>query len=263
MKSASQMLFDVAGCPAVDGANSSQRVLDVDLPECRCWLCGAPTADGVPWKKWQSAKFTDQNKCSAPESDCVCPACVWACSWVRPLGYPAPEAGKRGVNLRLFSHLLDARGYQYFNKAAKPSILSWLRGPHEGDWLACIADSGQKHLIPWTPINPPGLQPGYGVVYFEQRQLQLGNWALVDAMVELLTLGTTKAEVETGSYSARSWGVVRNELRRFESSFASLRGGAWFSLALWLSQRNEARWKVIDAERKERKRNGGNAQAAD
>lgn len=253
MKSVSQLLYGVADLPHVE---------HVETVNCRCWLCGAPTLFGVPWKRWQGANFTDQNKCSAPESGHVCPACVWVCSWVQPPGHTPPAEGKKGLNLRLFTHMFDGRGYLYRNKAAKPDILAWLRGPHDGEWFASIADTGQKHTIPWTPINPSGLVPGKGLVYFEQAQLQLGDWGLVDALRAILTLGVTKKEVGSGDYSARSWGIVAQEIQGFEGSWARFRGSSWFTLALWLSQRDEKRWREIDAERKARSRARKNAGTA-
>ena len=41
------------------------------------------------------------------------------------------SAGKRGVNLRLFSHFWDeATGYLYANKSDKAAMRAWLRTPH-------------------------------------------------------------------------------------------------------------------------------------
>lgn len=245
MESPTQILYKLAGYPKVE---------DVEDVNCRCWLCGSTTDRGVPWEKWQGDNFTDQNKCRVPESGFVCPACVWACAWSPPPGEPKPEKGKKGKNLRMYSHFYDDRGYLYLNKADKPKILEWLRGPRKGWWFACISDSGQKHMLPWTILNVAGMNDGIGVVYFEQRNVILGDWAVVDSMIGMLTNGVTKTEIMSGEYRPSSWIFLKKEITEFEDKFRKLRGGSWFDLALWLSQRNEEKWKEINDRRKQEKR---------
>lgn len=245
MKSVSQILYDLAGSPNVENTESTSG---------RCWLCGYEILVGVPWKKWQGANFTDQNKCSAPESSHVCQACVWACAWSPPPGAPKAEPGKKGKNLRMYSHFYDDRGYLYLNKGDKPKILEWLRGPRAGWWFACVSDTGQKHLVPWSPVNPPGGSPGTGKIYFEQRSLYLGDWSMVDSMIDLLTNGVTKAEINSGEYRSISIVYSKKKIFAFEELFSGYRGGSWFSLALWLSQRDEKKWKELDDRRKSEKK---------
>lgn len=189
-------------------------------------------------KRWQGSSFTDQNKARCVDSAHVCEPCVWCLSWVQPPGMPPPEPGKKGLNLRLFSHLHDGRGYIALNKANKPEILRWLREPKQGAWFAAIADTGQKHVLPWTPINPPGAR---GVVRFEEQNVSLPrDWALVDDMTRMLTGGVTKDEIARGDYSVRTWREFEpSTVRAFEQMRGKLRGSAWFALALWLSQRDE------------------------
>src|SRR5690606_13625636 len=109
-----RILHALAGAPEVDGC--------APVEPCRCYMCAAPTERGAPVRRWMGSTFTDQPRCACPSSDVICEACVWACSWVVPPGHEPPPPGKKGVNLRLFSHLYDAGEYRYANKADKPSI---------------------------------------------------------------------------------------------------------------------------------------------
>lgn len=87
---------------------------------------------GAPIDRWQGQNFTDQNKARCSTATHVCEACVWACSWVQPPDRPTATDGKKGLNLRLFTHVCDDRGYRSLNKANKPEILRWLREPKSG-----------------------------------------------------------------------------------------------------------------------------------
>lgn len=236
-----RILHALAGHPVFDGADEATG---------RCWLCGEEMARGLPCSKWQGANFTDQNKCRWPGATHVCEACAWACSWVAPPGFYGPHnprptkadgTPKKGVNLRLFSHLYDAGEYQALNKADKPAILTWLRAPKTGPWWATVADTGQKHMVPWAEVNARG---GYGgVVLFEESPVMLPaspeGWALVDDVVDLLTWGVTKDELLTGRYSTRSWMTCPGALRAFDAAHGRLRHGPWFELTVWLGQRDE------------------------
>jgi len=230
--SASQILHEHAGSPSFDGASS--------LPDgSRCWLCGAPAARGLESSRWQGANFTDQNKGRGLGSEHICEACAWACSWTPPPGYPPQEPGKKGVNLRLFSHFWNEGSYLYLKKDEKQRMLRWLVAEHEGRWFAAIADSGQKHTLPWTPVNycTPACR---GLVWFEERVVQLPGrtgFAMVFDIAKLMARGVTKTEIETAGYAPKTIRSCVLALLEFENKWGSQRGGAWFSLAIWLAQK--------------------------
>lgn len=231
----SQIIHRLSGSPVFAGAADG---------EGRCWLCGGEAVRGLPTAEWQGAQFTDQNKARAQGATHVCEACAWSCSWVQPPGFPPPAPGKRGVHLRLFSHLWahgEEPEYLALNKASKPAIREWLRREHPDRWFAAIADSGQKHTLPWTPVNDRSAA-GVGLVYFEERAVRLpgaDGWHMVDDIGDLLTCGVTKDEVALKHYSARSIMTERTAVAAFEAEWSELRGGAWFELAVWLAQRDE------------------------
>lgn len=227
---AARDIYRVAGSPPQEGCEDVAAA---------CVVCARDWPRTHAYKRWQGASFTDQNKLMGHGlSDRICEPCVYAHSWTAPPGYPPATDGKRGVNLRLFSHFYDERGYVFANKGSKPVIREWLRGPKRGAWWAAIADSGQKHVLPWARVNTARMR-GNGVVRFEQRDIVIGDWLMADMMRDLLTAGVTKDELSTGQFTPRAWQLAEQPLRAFEREYGGERGGGWYELALWLSQRDE------------------------
>lgn len=228
-----RILHQIAGSPAVEGCEEHF--------EERCYMCAHPSTRGALVRRWMGSSFTDQMRCAAPSSEHICEACVWACSWVQPPGHEPPPPGKLGVNLRLFSHLYSGGEYAYANKANKPAIRAFLRTPKKAPWFAAIADGGQKHVLPFAPLN---LADGYGGrVLFEEAIVELPRsaegWDVLSDTVELLTAGATKDEIERGQYRPETWLRCRDLIERFEAAHRHERGGAFFSLVIWLAQRDE------------------------
>lgn len=260
-------LHQLAGSPTQDGCEDHHA---------HCVVCAAEVARTMPYDRWQGATFTDQNKLRGHGlSDRVCEPCVWAHAWNPPPGWvPDAEAterkraakraaGKvvdeskeRPPNLRLFSHLYDERGYVYANKGDKPTLRAWLCSPKVGEWWAAIADTGQKHVVPWARRN----RGQRGVVRFEAVDVVLGSPELVTDMCSLLTTAATKEEIASGAYSPR-WQGAEQAIRAFESRWERERGGGWFDLALWLAQRDEEQVKAAQAARAEGKAKDGRSKA--
>lgn len=235
MKSATQLLYAHAsiGAPPIE---------DVEPFTGPCWLCaGTEVSTGVRVEKWNGASFTGQTRIKAPHGTHVCAPCVFFTSRTSPVPGRPPKAGKKfGGNFRNYSHLLDGTAYVNASKGEKPAILAFLRAPKSGLWFGGIADSGQKHVLPWVPLNPPGRG---GVVLFDETQVRLpradAGWQIVDDMIALLTAGATKEEISTGTYGTRAYTLARAQVERFEAEHGASRGGGWFTLALWLAQRDE------------------------
>lgn len=218
------------------------------MPECGtcesdgicCYVCSGPVARGMPVDKWMSGSFTGQTTVACPGSSIVCESCCFVMSRLSPVPGREPKEGKTlGGNYRNYSHLWeDGAGYSNASKGEKPAILAFLSRNHDGEWFAAIADSGQKHVLPYTPINPPGRR---GSVLFDEALIRLPeDLSLVSVLSQLLTDGATKEELERGDYRPATWQRLgRDRLREFEQEHGRTRG-AWFCLALWLAQRDEA-----------------------
>lgn len=236
--SATQLLHAHKHSPVVEGC--------AELQAFPCWLCGAQSQRGMSVTKWLPKTFTAQNRARAPQSISICEACIWA------------TEGKPPDTLRMYSHLFDG-DYQAPNKGGKPAMRAFLRARHTQPWFAAIADSGQKHVIPWAPVNPPGSR---GRVMFEEQIVELGDWAMLDELAELLTAGASKDDVARGDYSPFAWQRCAEQIRGFEARWAHLRGGAWFALVVFLAQRDEAAVAERQAAEKEAARLAKEAQKA-
>lgn len=157
----------------------------------------------------------------------------------------------RGANWRNYSLLFDASDavpLRVLSKGYKAEIRAWLRAEHRGPWFAAIADTGQKHVVPWTPVNIGSR----GRIRFEERELSLdpSRFGLLDDLEALLTAGATKDEVLSGDYTPSTYQRCGALVETFEARWSSERASVWWDLAVWLSQRDEA----LVAERLEREK---------
>jgi hypothetical protein len=201
---------------------------------------------------------------------------VFVCSRIAPvLGRPAKDGKKFGGNFRNYSHCYEQGwaspafgdggpagiGYINASKGEKPAIRAFLARQHEATWFAAIADSGQKHVLPWAPLNASGRA---GRVLFDEQIVSVpDDQSLVADLATLLTSGATKDEIARGDYSARAWHLCGEQIRTFERAHSSERHSAWFGLACWLAQRDEeAVQRRIDAEKEERDRRKNKGRSA-
>ena len=231
--SAASILHDRCGRPRVEGCN--------DVAATVCWHCGGELSRGMLVAKWMGASFTGQNRIRAPQSSHVCEACIWVMSRSSEVpGHPAEPGQSCGPNFRNFSHFLDGHGYVNASKGDKPTIRAWLRGPKIGHWFAAIGESGQKHVVPYAPINLSSIG---GRVQFEEDVVSLprdeDGWRVLDDLTALLTAGATKESVSSGDYNSHEWQLCRDTIITFEASHARLRNSHWFRLIVWLAQRDE------------------------
>lgn len=274
MTTACQMVYRAAGSPEVPGCGP------VAGP---CHLCGGAATRGRRVVDWMGSGFTDQARVAVPSSDVVCEACCFVTSRVSPVpGRPpgacavcrgtlsvvvVPPAGKgsrsrkgdpcpkcdgtgmnaAGGNFRSYSHGADAAGYWNASKGEKPVIRAFLARRKVGPWFCAVADSGQKHVVPFAPVNDgDGVA---GTVQFEEARVWWPWWApaLVERLSQVLTDGATKDEIEAGDYRPWTWRTLgRDRVRAIESEVAPLRGGGLLALCLWSAQRDE---EAVEARR--------------
>ena len=239
-------------------AAGSRAMSDAGSMSGSCWLCGGDCARGARVDGWLSDVFTDHSRVACPSSDVVCEACMFICSRTSPVPGRPPKDGKAfGGNYRNFSHLADEHGYLNASKGEKLLIREFLAREHSAPWFAAVADSGQKHVLPFAPMNGPGRS---GRVAFDERIVSVPNdQSLIAEMMALLTAGATKEELESGNYGPRAWQLCGGRLAGFEASRARERRSGWFSLALWLAQRDEEevqRRLAAEKETKDARRKG-------
>lgn len=253
MMTPSQIIHQVHGSPK--------------LPTCgpgegHCYVCGGVVVRGTPVESWMSSNYTDQTRVRAPCASHTCEACVFLSSRTSPvMGRPAKADKQFGGNFRNYSNLWEhgwesppfgddgakAPGYANASKGQKPLIRAFVERDHQGPWFAAIADSGQKHVALYAPMNGRGRQ---GRVLFDELLVRIpADTGLISSMVDALTSGVTKDEIERGEYRQWTWQQVPAVVERFEAEHARLRGCGWFTLALWLAQRDEEQHAERAAER--------------
>lgn len=231
-ESPSRLLWRACGSHSTPKAVDLPRDADGDWRLCR--ICaGSCDGRGIPVAEWDGAAALGV-KARYPRGQAVCEPCLWIMA--RHTKFP----GKTG-NTRNYSWLLaSGESPLVASKGEKPSMLAWLRRPHKAPWFAAIADSGQKHVVPFAPLNGGSGTPR---IIFEEAIIELpkhiSGWFIVDDLAALLTAGATKEEVERGEY-AGALSRCEDEVRAFEARYAHLRGSAWFALVVFLAQRDEA-----------------------
>lgn len=231
-ESPSRLLWMACGSPPSHKASALPVERDGDW--FRCWVCaGATQGRGCPVADWDGASFTGQSRVRYPRGQAICEACLWV------MARNSEVPGLTG-NWRNYS-VLYANGEPLVvkSKGDKPAVLAWLRRPHKAPWFAALANSGQKHVVPYVPVNGAGR----ALALFDEELIELpkhiSGWFIVDDLAALLTAGATKEEVERGDY-AGALSRCEDEVRAFEARYGHLRGSAWFALVVFLAQRDEA-----------------------
>ena len=190
-----------------------------------CYVCAAATTRGAPVDGWMGSLILPGRTRSVLRTH------------VRVCGVRHRDGWQAADDRAYVESSLRGGRVPAHQQGDKPAMRAWLRRPHPGACFAAIADSGQKHLIPWAPVCHDRVD----VVNFEDRIVEIGDWQLVDDLSEMLTLGATKEEISRGEYSPRAWQPSRRRCCAITSCGSAARGGGWFDLALWLAQRDEAR----------------------
>ncbi len=243
----SELLWRACGSPS---SHKAHGITETGEAWERCWVCAGEThGRGCPIAEWDGASFTGQTRVKCARSQVICEPCLWV------MARHSPVPDKTG-NWRNYSVLYaDGEPITIASKGDKPAILSWLRRAHRAPWFAAIGESGQKHVVPYVPLNAGGRARALFDEVLIELPRDAEGWSIVDDLAALLTAGATKEEVERGEY-AGAWTRCEPALRAFETRYGHLRGSGWFSLVGWLSQRDEA---AVEARmRKGPTKNGSN-----
>lgn len=147
--SGSVMVWELAGRPR-------RATLGVTATPGVCAMCAREVAETAAAKKWLEGKsFTDPAHLRA-RSDRVCEACAWACT------------GKGMDQVRMWTILaradrtlpasnpkavFAAAHLHFTSRADMRAVVETLADPPAGQWLVCVAESGQKHTLPYAQVN--------------------------------------------------------------------------------------------------------------
>ena len=144
------MVWELAGRPR-------RASLPAEPVPAACAMCGRHATETVHVKHTIAGKsFTDQYLLACPDSDRTCYACAWACTgkgmdqvrmWtiVARTDRTLPPSNPKAAFATEHVH--------FTSRADMRLVVDTLANPPDGDWLVCVAESGQKHTLPYTKVN--------------------------------------------------------------------------------------------------------------
>lgn len=165
MNAPTRLVHSLAGKPLPAGG-ITKHIKDI---EARCCVCAAVEPRTAPADKALGNNFTDRTMFRAPESDSVCEACIMVCSggglrtfrlWTI---VAAPGTGLAPSQEKAAAWIGQHDGLCMTSKANTRPVIDLLLDPPDSSWLVSVAESGQKHVLPYARVNAGDS----GVVRFE------------------------------------------------------------------------------------------------
>jgi hypothetical protein len=199
--------------------------------------------------------FTDHAEVAVPAASNVCVPCVWALSGKPPDTFrlysviwrtdrPLSASHPKAVRVASGSHLTAKNDLSEVR-----SIL--LDPPTDGSpWFCAIADSGQKHVVPFTPTNRGANQ---WVIRLERDDIhgspaELGS--LLHCCAVLYAAGFNREEILNGRPRAGKLIKAGFEFWRERDRFLNpRRGSALLDLAVFLLRKEGIKDVIRETER--------------
>lgn len=200
-----------------------------------CRFCGQQ-GEGENFQTWVKPTFTDHDKLLP--GDIVCNDCLF---WFDEANAElATRMSKdKPQRMRNYSHFVVNSEWIPLSKGDKSTMTKLLLSTPFPE-LATVAESGQKHIVFRATRNPQGGRAGW--VQFEEQSLWLEPDDLRGALdvIEPALSTFSKGEIESGNYLPHRIMVYGLDLwRELEAAAKPLRGGLFFSLAIFLAQKRE------------------------
>lgn len=202
------------------------------------------------------AYFTDKVRARIPQSPYLCNFCAWAiklrCWYFNRSKNKFVKLFARGWSSLLQGDTLirpTIEGEHTDGKHVLPIVSDlptrvemrdWLLNPPEPPFTIAIAESGQKHILPWA-------QEGHGRDYFPV-QFELDSlWidraqfaGILNAYEQLMALGFSKTEINSGQYHSDRLMEALTEYEKPEAEISSWRGSRLLALVSHVSQQPES-----------------------
>lgn len=234
MNAPTRLVHSLAGKPLPAGG-ITKHIKDI---EARCCVCAAVEPRTAPADKALGNNFTDRTMFRAPESGRVCEACIMVCSggglktfrlWTI---VAAPGTGLALSQEKAAAWIGQHDGLCMTSKANTRPVIDLLLDPPDSSWLVSVAESGQKHVLPYARVNAGDS----GVVRFETLDVPYtqADWTHVFGhALALRRLGVPAADVLAGT---PRYLKTRDQLTAWRSHSQKL--GPWgnsplLRLALW------------------------------
>lgn len=214
--SVTEVIYKAAGAPPMQG--------ELVGP---CRLCGG-IRSGLAFDRWVKETFTDHDKLLP--GLIVCHACQFCTAEATP-GLAERVRKDKPQKMRNYSHFVTDQVWYPLSKGQKGEMRRLL---FAGTEVAVIAESGQKHLLPFARIGWWTFE--LAVVKPFPRKLK----EILTVIEPLYQAGISKTEIETGHYaSTRILAVGLQAWQAAESCIKQWRATVPFQLALFLAQRTE------------------------
>lgn len=196
MTAAQTLIWDTAGRPAIDGAKGKLLKPEPGL----CSITGEHCEVTADAARALGENFTDQSLWRA-HTGRVGQAALWCCSgkgkdsprmwtWVCAPGETLPPSVEKAP--------LKVPGLCQTNRANTRPVIDTLMHPPAGEWVVCIAVSGQKHVLPYAATNRGG---GEWVVRMEDTTITAtpDQWSTVfHTVLALRRLGVPAESIKAG-----------------------------------------------------------------
>jgi hypothetical protein len=215
-----------------------------------CYLCAAPNATKPLALK---NTFTSHNAARCPDSKYLCDRCAW-CIPLRAFYWNETKGKYSAIYSRNWSWLLSANdaygSYPKFGNQhtegkdtleivdrlpTRSQIRAWLLDPPKPPFTICIAESGQKHILPWAlEAN----NRDYFPVQFELDTLHIYRSAFTHLLTRyeyLMELGFSKTEINSGNYRSDRLAKCINEYASAEAVIAAKRGNRLLDLVSYVA----------------------------
>lgn len=213
-----------------------------------CYLCGAPNATNPLSLK---GTFTSHNAARNPSSKYLCDRCDW-CLPLRAFYWNRTKEKYSAIYARNWSWLLsNETSFPKFGETltqgkdtlqivtdlpTRAQIRSWLIEPPPPPFTICIAESGQKHILPWAMEST---DRDYFPVQFELDTLYINRANLIDLLTHyeyLMELGFSKAEIDSGNYRSDRLLKALDSYAKSELVIAAKRGTRLLELISYVAQ---------------------------
>lgn len=219
-----------------------------------CYLCGKPADNPLELKD----SFTGHSLAKCPSSQFLCDRCYAPINGdEKQLWYWSDEKGKWSklwgrsltrlyIGNKLKSPIIEGKreGLKIVSNLAKRvEIREWLINPPTPPFTIAIAESGQKHILPWAIESQ---NRDYFPVQFEMDTvwIDLPNFCThLENYENLIHLGFSKTEINSGNYKSdrimKAWG----KFEKLEDAITLIRGTRLIELIAYVavsSQNNQS-----------------------
>jgi len=214
---------------------------------CYCYLCAAPNADKPLVLK---DSFTAHGSARCPESKYLCDRCAWViplrCSYFNPTKGKYSTLFARGWSWLIngnnsfpkFGDIVE--GFVEVSELpTRAQMREWLLNPPSPPFTICIAESGQKHILPWAL---EATNRDYFPVQFELDTLHIYRSAFTHLLVryeELMAMGFSKTEINSGNYRSDKLAKCISEYAACEAAIAAKRGNRLLDLVSYVARVSE------------------------